>query len=135
GGPATAASLGNLVRITLDSAGNLYIADPNNERVRNVTPDGIIRTIAGTGRAGFSGDGGPAIIARFRTPTGLAVDSDGSLYIVDSANARIRKIGADGVIVTVAGGNGIGFGGDGGPALGAKFAQPRSIAADRGTLY
>ena len=100
GGPATAASLNSPRFLALDQAGNLYISDSNNHRVRKVTPAGIISTFAGNGRRGFSGDGGQARDASLDSPAGLAVDAV-SLYIVDRSNARLRKVTPDGRIATV----------------------------------
>jgi sugar lactone lactonase YvrE len=102
GGPATDARLASPSGLALDSMGNLYIADSGNHRIREVTTDGVITTIAGTGTAGLSGDGGPATSAQLSSPTSLALDADGNLYIADTD--RVRKVGVDGVISTVAGG-------------------------------
>ena len=105
--------------------GSLYIADTVNHRIRRVGPDGIITTVAGTGgRLGFTGDGGPATQARLSIPRGVAVGPDGSLYIADYGNNRIRRVGADGIITTVAGIGVGGFAGDGGPATQAKLNNP-----------
>jgi trimeric autotransporter adhesin len=136
GGPATAAQLGSPVALVVDSAGVLYFADSFSDRVRKVTPAGVISTVAGNGTRGFSGDGGPATAARLAGPTGVAFDAAGNLYIADTANQRIRKITSDGVISTVAG-NGIqGFGGDGGPAATAELNVPFGVAVDSiGNLY
>jgi sugar lactone lactonase YvrE len=136
GGPATSAQLNSPGGIALDVAGNLYIADSSNNRIRKVTADGVISTVAGNGILGFSGDGGPATWARLNSPYGVAVDVAGILYIADTGNSRIRKVTADGVISTVAG-NGIwGFGGDGGPATSAQLNSPDGVAVDwGGNLY
>jgi DNA-binding beta-propeller fold protein YncE len=101
GGPATAARLGEPWGLAVDRHGSLTIADAGNHRVRRVTPDGRIFTVAGVGRAGFSGDGGPATAAQLDRPLDVAVDSDGNLFLVDSLNGRIRRVGIDGVITTV----------------------------------
>ncbi len=92
GGPATSASLSQLAGIALDTAGNLYIADSGNGRIRKVDTSGFITTVAGNGTFAFSGDGGPATNAALNFPQGLAVDPTGNLYIADSFNNRIRKV-------------------------------------------
>ena len=102
GGAAVNASLSFPADVAMDRFGTLYIADSGNNRIRKVTPDGIITTIAGTGRQGFGGDNGPALTALLDTPTALAVDALGNLFLYDSGNYRIRKIGTDGTIRTVA---------------------------------
>src|SRR5439155_9661794 len=102
GGPATAAQL-RPGGVALDPAGNLYIADFGNGRVRKVTPGGTISTYAGTGTPGFAGDGGPATAAQLSFPQGVALDSAGNLYIADSDNNRIRKVTPGGPISTYAG--------------------------------
>jgi uncharacterized protein (TIGR03437 family) len=112
----------------VDSAGNLYIADSGNNRVRKVS-NGVITTVAGNGTAGFSGDNGPAINAQLSNPLSVAVDSAGNLYIADSFNRRIRKV-SNGVISTVAGNGTAGFSGDNIPALNAGFSDIRGIAVD-----
>lgn len=135
GGPAVNASLSSMLGLALDNAGNLYIADAGNRRVRKVTPAGIISTIAGTGVQGFSGDGGPATSAQLNTPASVLF-SAGNLYISDSSNQRIRRISSDGTITTVAGNGVTGFSGDGGPATGAALAFPLGMAMDSiGNLY
>ncbi len=92
GGPATSAQLSRPLAVAVDKAGNLYIADTNNQRIRMVTPSGTITTVAGSGTAGFSGDGGTATAARLNYPSGVAVDAEGNLYIADTGNHRIRKV-------------------------------------------
>ena len=136
GGGALSASLNAPERVAIDSNGNLFIADTNNNRVRKVTPSGIITTLAGNGAAGFSGDGGAAINAALYEPAGLAVDSSGNVYIADSGNNRIRKVDPSGVITTVAG-NGLPvYSGDGGAASRASLNFPNSVAVDAsGNLY
>jgi DNA-binding beta-propeller fold protein YncE len=101
GGPAGCAQLNEPCGLAVDRAGSVYIADTGNHRVRQVAPEGTIRTVAGTGRAGFSGDGGPATAARLDRPLGLVVDRQGQLFIVDSLNGRVRRVDAAGVITTV----------------------------------
>lgn len=137
GGPATSAQIfpsnGGLA---VDSIGNVYIADGNNQRVRKVTPAGIISTVAGNGSAGYSGDGGPATSAQLNFPTYLTVDSTDNLYISDSSNSRIRKVDSAGIITTFAGNGNVSFSGDGGPAINASVNSPGGIAFDAaGNLY
>ncbi len=121
GGPAIAASLNVAVDVSVDNNGNIFIADQFNHRIREITPDGTITTIAGTGAPGFSGDGGPATNAQLNTPTGVHADSSGNIFISDVGNQRIRKIDPSGTITTVAGNGGKGYSGDGGPATSASF--------------
>jgi len=136
GGPARSAQLDTPIGVAVDSAGNLYIADYYNYRIRRVTPSGIISTVAGNGIPGFSGDGGPAAAAQLGSAPGVAVDTAGNLYITDSSNARIRKVTAAGVISTVAGDGTVGFAGDGGPATAAKLNGSTGVAVDSiGNLY
>jgi sugar lactone lactonase YvrE len=135
GGPALRARLYDPGQPAVDRAGNVYVADPLSNRVRRVSTDGIIRTIAGTGEAGFSGDGGPALSAALDYPFSVAVDAAGSLFIADVGNVRIRKIDAAGVISTVAGSGLSGYSGDGGPATQAQLYGPYGLALDtRGNL-
>ena len=129
-GPATDAQLNQPSGVAVDLAGNLYIADAGNQRVRKVTVAGIVSTVAGNGTWGFSGDDGPAVSAQLKYPKDVSVDSTGNLYIVDSQNNRIRKVTANGIISTVAGNGSQGFGGDGGPATAAQLNQPSSMAVD-----
>jgi RHS repeat-associated protein len=129
GGPATQARIDGPMAVAVGSDGSLYIADSGNDCIRRVGPDGIITTVAGIGFSGFSGDGGPATQAQFDYPVGVAVDSAGSLYIVDSDNNRIRQVRPDGIIITLAGNGTSGFSGDGGPALQAQFDYPYGVAA------
>ena len=110
GGPATAAQLHSPSAVAIDLAGIVYVADTLNHRIRKIDVTGMISTIAGTGVAGFGGDGGPATSAELDTPTGLEIDGKGNLFISDTSNRRVRMIRGDGVIVTVAG-NGLGGGG------------------------
>ena len=140
GGPAQDASLFYPFGVAVDRFSNLYIADAGNSRVRKVSPDGVITTVAGNGSSGYSGDGGPATSAQLKAPAGVAVDASGNLYIADLSDHRIRKVSASGIITTVAGNGvtGYGFGpwGDCGPATSASLAGPRGVAVDaRGNLY
>ena len=142
-GPATAAKLGAPSGVAMDAAGNIYIADTGNRRIRKIDTDGNIFTIAGTGTPGLSGDGGPATAAQLNFPSGVAVDAAGNIYIADRDNHRIRKVDVDGNISTVAGAGasagGIrmsGYSGDGGPAVQAHLNLPGSVAVDAaGNLY
>jgi len=137
GGPATKAALFNPSALAADSAGNVYIADSTNNRVRKVDTSGTITTVAGNGKVGFAGDGGPATSATLWTPSGLAVDRAGNLYIADSANSRVRKVDTAGNITTVAGGAVLPiYSGDGGPAVGAGLFLPGGLAVDSsGNLF
>jgi uncharacterized protein (TIGR03437 family) len=136
GGLAVAAQVAQPEGIVVDPAGNLYIADAANHRVRKVTPAGAISTVAGNGHPGFSGDNGPASAAQLNQPYDLALDAAGNLYIADYGNQRVRAIGADGNITTVAGDGLSGVFGDGGPATGALLLGPRNLATDAaGNLY
>jgi autotransporter-associated beta strand protein len=119
GGSATSAGLDSPEGVAFDSSGNMFIADTFNNRVRKVTTGGTISTFAGTGFAGFSGDGGAATSAKLNEPTSVAVDSNGNVFVCDSVNARIRKITPGGMISTYAGGGG--SLGDGGPATSANL--------------
>jgi RHS repeat-associated protein len=136
GWPATAARLSYPSGVAVGPDGSLYIADNGNYRIRRVGPDGIITTIAGNGVHGFSGDGGPATVAQLSRPFGVAVGPDGSLYIADISDTRIRRVGPDGIITTVAGNGTYGFSGDGGPATAAQLSYPFGVAVGPdGSLY
>jgi uncharacterized protein (TIGR03437 family) len=142
GQPATVASLNGPQGVTLDLAGNLFIADSYNNRVRKVSPAGIISTVAGNGTQMYSGDRGPATGASLFLPAGVAVDAAGNLFVADSHNNRIRKVSPGGTITTVAGDgfqyySGVGrFFGDGGPATSASLAVPWGVAVDQaGNLF
>ena len=136
GGPATAAQISNIQGIAVDRWGNLYLSDTDNHRVRRISTSGVITTLAGTGVAGFSGDGGPAANAQLNLPYGLAADLAGYVYVADLGNDRVRRIGPDGLIATVAGNGSRGSSGDGGAANGAQLLTPRNVAVDAaGNLY
>ncbi|MGQ0595581.1 MAG: NHL domain-containing protein [Gammaproteobacteria bacterium] len=136
GGPATQASLSYPADVALGADGGLYITDSHNHRIRLVQPDGTIRTIVGNGSIGSSGDGGPATQARLSYPIGVALDADGGLYVTDNFSHRIRKVGPDGIIISVAGNGTPGFSGDGGPATKARLNAPAKVAPDlHGSLY
>jgi trimeric autotransporter adhesin len=144
GGPAISAQISivfwppyvNSTELAVDVGGSLYIADSGNNRVRKVSPTGVITTVAGTGSAGYSGDNGLATNAQFSEPTGVAVDPNGSLYIADLGNSRIRKVSPTGIVTTVAGSGIVGMAGDGGPAVNAQIGFPSSVAVDAsGNIY
>jgi len=134
GGKATSARLSYPFGVAVDGKGDVYIADTLAHRVRMVTPTGKIKTVAGTGKSGFSGDGGPATKAQLASPHGLALDTQGNLYIGDQHNARVRRV-SQGVITTVAGSGQHGYYGDGLPATSALLSSPWGLALDgRGNL-
>ncbi len=136
GGQATSAQLRSPFGVALDAAGNLYIADAVNYRIRRVTQAGVITTFAGTGTPGATGDGGQATAAQLNVPLGVAVDAGGNVYIADSSNHRIRRVTAAGVITTIAGNGTAGNTGDGGPAQSAQLNTPQGVAVGRdGSLY
>src|SRR5262249_19115769 len=135
GGPATQASLQGPTRLAAGPDGSLYIVDSGYYRIRKVGPDGIITTVAGNGTGGFSGDGGPATQAQFNIPSDVALGPDGSLYIVDRNNYRVRKVGPDGIITTVAGTGTYWFSGDGGPATQAQLWPVGGAVGPDGSLY
>lgn len=136
GGSALEALLDSPAGLALDRDGNLYIADRWNHAIRKLDAAGILTTVAGSGLPGFSGDGGPATQARLNHPTGVAVDAQGNLYIADTENHRIRKVGVDGIIRTIAGDGVAGFSGDGGPAHQARLRWPTAVVVDaEGNLY
>ena len=136
GGPATAAQLNFPMGLAFDAAGNLYIADRDANVVRKVTPSGTIQTVAGTGKAGYSGDSGPAGSAQLNGPSGVALDAAGNLYIADARNEAIRKVAPDGTLTTVAGTGIRGSLGDFGPARSAQLDGPEAVAVDAaGNLY
>ena len=134
---ASSALLVHIEGLAADGLGNIYIADADDHRVRKVTPAGVISTVAGNGRAGFSGDGGPGSSAQLHTPYGVAADRDGNLYIADLGNTRIRCVSAAGIITTVAGGGTTkAADGSGQPATSLALTAPRNVAVDYyGTVY
>ena len=136
GGPATAASLDAPEGLAVDSAGNLYLSDTHNQRVRRVdSATGVITTVTGTGQAGFSGDLGPGALAQVRLPRGLALDASGNLLVVDAQNHRIRRLdAASGRVSTIAGDGAQAFAGDGGRAVAASLNSPRAVALNAAGL-
>jgi sugar lactone lactonase YvrE len=135
GGVAVYATLNSPSAVTFDGAGNIYIADAHNHVVRKVVPTGIITTVAGTGTAGYSGDGGMATAAKLNDPNGVAVDVAGNVFIADRNNV-IRKVSTAGVISTYAGTGTAGYSGDNGHADSAQLNDPRGMAIDAyGTLF
>ncbi len=135
GGPATAARLFGPYGVAVDATGNLYIADSGNHAIRKVAADGTIATVAGNGTAGYAGDGWSAANALLDFPYSVAVDAAGNLYIADFSNNVIRKVGANGMIATVAGTGAAGYSGDGGPATSARLSEPGGVALGAGSLY
>jgi len=136
GGPATAAELFYPSGVAVDAAGNVYIADYQNNAVRKVNAAGIITTVVGTGVSGYSGDGGLATAAHISNPTRVAVDTVGNLYISDAGNNRIRKVNTLGIINTISGTGSAGYGGDGGYATAATLNRPAGISVDgSGKVY
>ena len=131
-GQATNAKLNLPSGMAMDPSGNLFIADTGNQRIRRVDAStGIITTVAGTGNAGYTGDGGLAAVAQLSHPAAVATDSQGNLFIADSANAAIRKVDVHtGLISTVAGTGIVGFSGDNSAAVAAKLNQPLGITVD-----
>jgi uncharacterized protein YjiK len=134
--PATSADLAAPCGVAVDDAGNLYIADASNDRVRRVGTDGMITTVAGTGHGGYNGDHRPATSAELGAPSGVALDDAGNLYIADTENNRVRRVGTDGMITTVAGTGQGGYNGDHRPATSAELNGPHGVAVDSaGNLY
>src|ERR1017187_1625145 len=136
GVPATSAHLSASGPIASDPVGNIYTVDPSI-RVRKISVNGTITTVAGNGTQGSSGDGGPATSAQFNEIESLAADGAGNLYLVDASGSnRVRRVSASGIISTVAGNGTAGFSGDGGPATSAALNIPLSLATDTaGNLY
>jgi DNA-binding CsgD family transcriptional regulator/sugar lactone lactonase YvrE len=136
GGPATDALLSSPTAMAFDAEGNLYIADAGNNRIRRVGRGGTITTVAGTGRRGYGGDGGPAGLALLNSPAGIAVGFGDSVFVADTGNNRVRMISPDGTINSVAGTGAPGYAGDGGVASQAVLNSPQGLAVDaEGNLY
>ena len=136
GGPANAAQLDSPGGIAVAASGDLYIADSSNNRIRKVSPSGLIETVAGAGWQGFGGDGGAAVDASLSVPSGVALDQEGNLFIADTGNQRIRKVRTDGTIETIAGNGLEGYDGDGGLATAAQLFCPAYLVIDKkGNLY
>jgi sugar lactone lactonase YvrE len=142
GGPAAAAELSEPRTLAVAPDGSIYFTEPKENIVRRIDPNGVMSLVAGTGKAGFSGDGGPATKAQLNFNRGVNVDGAGTVWIADSLNQRIRKVDAQGIITTVAGhGKACYYSsnnncGDGGPAAQAGFAVPRALEFDEaGNLY
>jgi sugar lactone lactonase YvrE len=136
GGPATEAKL-TASDVALDGKGNIYISDTENNRIRMVDRDGIIHTVAGTGKEDYSGDGGPATKAALALPIGIALDREGNLYIACHHNSRVRMVDRNGTITTVAGTGEMGFNREKGPATKVMLNQPWGVFLDddSGDLY
>ena len=123
-------------RIFIDKNGNLYVSEWHAQRVRRISPDGIITTVAGNGRSGYEGDGGPATEASLQSPNGIFVDNNGVLYIADLGNSCVRRVDPDGTITTVAGTGTADWSGDGGPATDAQLDRPSGVFVDSaGNLF
>lgn len=136
GGPALEAQLNKPAAVAADAGGRVYVADEGNHRIRRIDPDGTIRTVAGTGQAGYSGDGGLAGSAHLNLPSGVALDAHGRLLIADSGNGRIRRLESDGTISTVAGNGGRAAADDGGPGPQSALLLPVDVGCDdRGGMF
>jgi sugar lactone lactonase YvrE len=136
GGPAINAMLSGPRGVAVDAAGNIYIADYGNRKIRKVTPGGTITTIAGTGTPGYSGDGGQATLAQLSSPEGLRVDSGGNLFFAEPLSSVIRKVAANGIISTVAGNGTYGYSADGVLATNAQLYNPSAVGLDAaGNIY
>jgi len=136
GGPATAASIGLPIGIVIDTAGNIYFSADEINIIRKIDPAGIITPFAGIAAGGYSGDGGPASVAKFSSPQGLCFDKYGNMYVVDGDNTVVRKINTAGIVSTIAGNGTAGFKGDNGPATNAEFENPVDVKVDTaGNVY
>ena len=136
GGPAVDALFNGPSGLAFDPAGNLYVADTGNQRIRKIATNGTVSSVAGSGEQGYTNDTGPAIYADLNGPEGVAADSAGNLYIADTLNQRVRIVSPNGVINTLAGTGFPGYSGDGGPANQAEMFLPTDVAADRsGNVY
>ena len=132
GGPAVAAELAAPARLALDAAGNLYFTEINNHIIRRLDVGRQISTFAGTGRRGYTGDGGPANRAQLNSPYALRFAPNGALYVADTGNNVIRRIDRDGIVTTIAGTGEAGFSGDGADARAARLNRPSGIEFDAG---
>ncbi len=130
GGPADQARLSDPSALTFDLGGNLLVSDTGNCAIRKIALDGTISTFAGIGYPGFGGDGGPASKAMLAHPEGIAVAADGTMFIGDRFNNRVRRVSVDGTIDTIAGTGDGGLSGDGGPALDATFGKLARVSVD-----
>ncbi len=136
GGPASAAQFSGPQGISFDKYGNLFIADGDSGVIRKINTSGIISTVAGTGKPGYSGDNGPATDAQLTTPSDVKVDTAGNIYIADFKTNVVRKVNKSGIITKIAGTGTAGYTGDGGPATAATFDWPAAISLDSaGNLY
>jgi uncharacterized protein (TIGR03437 family) len=136
GGRAASASINAPEGLALDAAGNLYIADTNDNAVRKVTPDGVITTIAGNGLTGFAGDGGLATRAQLNRPRAVAVDAAGNVYVADTGNHRVRRVDTAGNIATIAGNGATDFLPDDSAGINSSLSDPRGVAVDSaGNVY
>ncbi len=132
GASALTASMNKPAGLVMDGAGNIYFADNLNNRIRKISAGGIISTVAGTGVAGYSGDGGTATAAKISNPIGVATDAAGNVYFADNGNNVVRKISTAGIITTIVGNGTVGSGGDGGPAVAAQLNAPIGVFVDAG---
>jgi uncharacterized protein (TIGR03437 family) len=136
GGPAALAQFDTPAGMAYDAAGNLYVADSKNHRVRKITPEGIVTTVAGNALPGFSGDNGRATAAELNSPSDVAVDFNGNLFIADTGNNRVRMVFPTGIIGTLAGNGNTAFFGDGGNSVAAALNRPQGVGVDLdGTVY
>jgi hypothetical protein len=135
GGPTSSACLSRPTGLAVDQSGSLYVADAGNRSICRTTPEGTISTVAGGSSAPVAPDGAPARTARLGRPMGLAIAEDGTLFVADKDNNRVRAIDVDGVIRTVAGSGAAGSGGTEGPARSAELRRPYDVAVVGGTLF
>lgn len=136
GGPATACQFWHPNDVGVDTAGNVYVADRDNQVIRKITTGGMIYTVAGTNVSGYGGDGGPATNAQLNFPSGICLDKTGDIFVADLYNNRIRKIDTAGIITTIVGTGASGYSGDGGPATAARINSISALSADKiGNIY